>query len=209
MFKNTKSKWQPYFFLSLGLVFFLSLQPAKAQNATSTVVIDSDHDGLSDVLEVKFKTDPLNPDSDNDGYKDGEEVSWGYDPLSSSRKKLPQKIMVNLKKQKLDYLVYGIVIKEFTVSSGKASMPTPKGTFKIINKSKKAWSNEYKLWMPYWLGLDHGEFGIHELPVWPNGYREGANHLGVPVSHGCIRLGIGAAQYIYERVATGTQVVIN
>ena len=239
MFKNTKSKWPLIIFLSLGLVFFLSLHPVRAQEATSTVTIDSDsdgysdqeeishnyspynskpvkldqndadQDGLSDALELKFKTDPLNPDSDNDGYKDGEEVSWGYDPLSSSRKKLPQKITVNLKKQKLAYLVSGIVIKEFTVSSGKASMPTPKGTFKIINKSKKAWSNEYKLWMPYWLGLDHGEFGIHELPVWPNGYREGANHLGTPVSHGCIRLGIGAAQYIYERVATGTEVVIN
>lgn len=169
---------------------------------------DMDKDGLSDAQEIKFKTDPLNPDSDGDGHKDGEEIDFAYDPLSSSTVKLSRKIEINLKKQKLVYLVGGQPWKEFSVSSGKASMPTPKGTFNIVNKSKKAWSNGYKLWMPYWLGLDRGQFGIHELPLWPSGYREGANHLGTPVSHGCVRLGIGPAQYIYERVSTGTEVVI-
>lgn len=184
--------------------------------STSTVVIvsndskvDSDGDGLNNSLELKFKTDPLNSDSDNDGYKDGEEVYWGYNPLSSTSKKLSQKIIIDLKNQKLKYLVSDQVLKEFIISSGKASMKTPVGTFKIINKNKKAWSNTYKLWMPYWLGLGNGSFGIHELPIWPSGYREGASHLGKPVSHGCVRLGIGAAQYIYERVGVGTNVVIN
>ena len=170
---------------------------------------DADNDGLNDALELKFKTDPLNPDSDHDGYKDGEEAYFGYNPLSSSTKKLGQKIIIDLKKQKLKYLVFGIVLKEFSVSSGKVSTPTPSGNYKIINKSKKAWSNTYKLWMPYWLGLGNGSFGIHELPIWPSGYREGANHIGTPVSHGCIRLGIGAAQYIYERIPVGTEVLIN
>ena len=36
---------------------------------------DTDHDGLSDYLEVKkYFTDPLNPDTDYDGLKDGAEV---------------------------------------------------------------------------------------------------------------------------------------
>lgn len=169
---------------------------------------DADQDGLNDSLELKFKTDPLNPDSDSDGHKDGEEIDWGYNPLSSSTKKLSQQIIINLKTQKLKYLVSGQVLKEFMVSSGKASMKTPTGNFKVINKSKKAWSSTYRLWMPYWLGFSTGSYGIHELPVWPNGYREGANHLGKPVSHGCVRLGIGAAQYIYERVSVGTNILI-
>ena len=169
---------------------------------------DADNDGLNDSLELKFKTDPLNPDSDNDGHPDGEEVSWGYNPLATSTKKLEQKIIIDLKNQKLKYSVSNIILKEFSISSGKASMKTPSGNFKIINKNKKAWSNTYKLWMPYWLGLGNGSFGIHELPLWPNGYREGENHLGIPVSHGCIRLGIGSAQYIYERVSVGTAVII-
>jgi hypothetical protein len=169
---------------------------------------DMDKDGLTDDMELKFKTDPLNPDSDGDGHKDGAEVDSAHNPLSSTTVKLSQKIEINLKKQKLDYYVGGVLWKEFSVSSGKASMPTPRGTYKIVNKSRKAWSNSYKLWMPYWLGLDHGEFGIHELPIWPSGYQEGANHIGTPVSHGCIRLGVGPAQYLFDRVAVGIEVVI-
>lgn len=42
---------------------------------------DTDGDGLTDYFEITvYKTDPLNPDTDGDGYKDGEEVINGYDP---------------------------------------------------------------------------------------------------------------------------------
>lgn len=200
-------KFSIFIFLALGLVFFPLAHLARAADPVDKNK-DSDQDGLADYWEQKFGTDPTNQDSDGDGYKDGREVDQGYDPLASSTKRLPQKIVINLKTQKLDYFVGGQLWREYTVSTGKAAMPTPKGNFRIFNKSLKAWSKNYGLWMPYWLGLDHGEFGIHELPVWPGGYREGASHLGKPVSHGCIRLGIGPAQYLYERVGTGTPVVI-
>ncbi len=170
---------------------------------------DVDGDGLSDYFELEFGTDPFNPDSDGDGYKDGTEIDRAYNPLSTSTEKLTRKIEVILKNQKMIYYVGGKAWKEFTVSSGKASTPTPRGTFHIVNKSEKAWSKSYGLWMPYWLGLDRGSIGIHELPIWPSGYREGSNHLGKPVSHGCIRLGIGPAQYLYERADVGTEVVVN
>ena len=62
--------------------------------------------------------------------------------------------------------------------------------------------------MPYWLGMGTGRFGFHELPIWPSGYREGENHLGIAVSHGCIRLGIGPAEFLYNWVEVGTPVVI-
>ena len=186
----------------LLVVSFLLL---KAAPSLAAPALDSDGDGLTDEMELKFKTDPHNPDSDGDGFKDLREIDQGYDPLSTSTAKLPQQIEVNLKKQRLYYFVNNIKWREFKVSTGKASMPTPKGTFKITNKVKKAWSKEYKLWMPYWMGLTGG-VGIHELPLWPNGYREGANHLGIPVSHGCIRLSLKDAPYLYDRVAVGTTV---
>jgi len=193
------------YLLLICLVLGLLTGPLLAVHAAT---IDTDKDGLSDDLETKFKTDPNNPDTDGDSFKDGQEVDWGYDPLAPNKAKLSQKIAVSLKGQKLYYLVGGIELKAWPVSSGKAAMPTPKGEFKVVNKSKKAWSKKYGLWMPYWLGLGNGEFGIHELPIWPNGYREGSNHLGKAVSHGCIRLGIGPAQYLFDRVATGTKVQI-
>ncbi len=62
--------------------------------------------------------------------------------------------------------------------------------------------------MPYWQGLGSGRFGFHELPVWPNGYREGERNLGIPVSAGCIRLGIGPAEFLYNWTTTETKVLI-
>ena len=46
------------------------------------------------------------------------------------------------------------------------------------------------------------------LPYWPSGYREGTNHLGIPVSHGCVRLGIGPAKTLYDWAEIGTTVAI-
>lgn len=177
-------------------------QPVKLEKS------DVDNDGLSDYWELKFKTNPLNPDSDGDGFKDKEELDSLYSPLSSSTKKLIPRLEIDTKKQQLTYFIIDQAWKKMVVSTGKPSMPTPRGSFTVINKTVKAWSKTYKLWMPYWLGLNHGEFGIHELPIWPGGYREGASHLGQAVSHGCIRLGIGDAKYLFDRIATGTVVVI-
>jgi len=169
---------------------------------------DFDRDGLSDKLELAFKTDPTNPDTDGDGYKDGAEVLAGFDPLSSSKIKLPKKIEINLAKQKLAYFLGGVELGEFLVSSGTKAMPTPKGDFTVVNKSIKAWSS-YGLWMPYWIGLKGQRFGIHELPYWPNGVREGENHLGHPASHGCVRLGRnGEAKTIYNFAEVGILVHI-
>lgn len=44
---------------------------------------DTDRDGLTNVMEHVYGTDPLNPDSDMDGYRDGVEVERGYNPLGS------------------------------------------------------------------------------------------------------------------------------
>jgi len=152
-------------------------------------------------------------DSDGDGYADTVEIDWGYDPLSTSTVRQEQKIEINLAKQRLSYLVGGEVRKEFSVSTGRSGWATPKGSFKIANKSLKAWSAAYGLWMPYWLGLSGagirtGSIGIHELPIWPSGYREGESHLGQAVSHGCVRLGLDAAKYVYEHAPAGTVVVV-
>lgn len=169
---------------------------------------DNDGDGLSDRMELNFHTDLNNPDTDGDGYSDGEEIANGYNPLDPGPgTRLAKRIEINLKQQKLSYYLAAVRLGEFPVSSGKNGS-TPKGSFKVISKSPKAWS-PYGLWMPYWLGLGQGLFGIHELPVWPNGYREGQDHLGKPVSHGCIRLGLGPAKLIYDWAEKGTMVKIN
>ena len=169
---------------------------------------DADNDGLNDRMELNFHTNLLNPDTDGDSYKDGDEINNGFNPLRQGKEKLIKKIEVNTAKQELSYWLGSVRMEILKISSGKKSMPTPKGRFIVGNKSVKAWSRAYGLWMPWWMGLGSGNFGIHELPVWPNGYREGENHLGTPVSHGCIRLGVGLAKKLYDWTPIGTEVVI-
>jgi lipoprotein-anchoring transpeptidase ErfK/SrfK len=136
-------------------------------------------------------------------------VFSGWSPTSTGDVPLAKSIHVNLKKQILEELVNGIVIQTYRVSTGKASTPTPRGHFSVLNKAPKAWSKSAGLWMPYWMAYDGKGRGLHELPIWPSGYREGANHLGVPVSHGCIRLGIGPAKQLYDWSPIGTPVFID
>jgi lipoprotein-anchoring transpeptidase ErfK/SrfK len=118
-------------------------------------------------------------------------------------------IDINLSQQILSTFENGKLLDSYLISSGKAAMPTPPGNYKIENKTPRAWSKEYGLYMPYWNALvPDGKFGIHELPEWPGGYKEGANHLGTPVSHGCVRLGVGPAKIVYDWADIGTPVII-
>lgn len=170
---------------------------------------DFDNDGLSDRMELNFHTNLADVDTDNDGFKDGEEINAGYDPLNAEKGAvLKKRIEINTNSQKLNYFLGGVRIGEFIVSTGKPSMPTPKGNFKIDGKNPRAWSAIYGLWMPYWMSLYKGKFGIHELPEWPGGYKEGENHLGTAVSHGCVRLAVGDAEFLYNWTPLGTSVFI-
>ena len=175
--------------------------------------VDADEDGLSDAFELAFGSSIMSKDSDGDGYDDRREIWNGYDPRTPAPTRVKKKIVVTLAKQRLGYYVNDIRLEENLISSGRWNWPTPTGEFTIANKSPRAWSRMAGLWMPYWMGLGGkgvrtGAFGIHELPEWPNGYKEGADHLGKPVSHGCIRLGVGPAKALYDWAEVGTKVTI-
>lgn len=118
-------------------------------------------------------------------------------------------IDINLAKQHLSIFEDGSRLGTYRISTGKRGMATPTGNFKILGKRGRAWSNKYKLYMPYWMQFTGAGHGIHELPEWKNGYKEGAAHLGIPVSHGCVRLGIGPAASVYGWAEIGTPVVIH
>lgn len=118
-------------------------------------------------------------------------------------------IEINLSQQKL-YLFEGEnQVGVYSVSTGKWSMPTPTGTFAINNKNPRAYSRKYNLYMPYWMSFVGSAYGIHELPEWANGTKEGESHLGTPVSHGCVRLGVGPAETVYNWASIGTPVYIH
>lgn len=119
-------------------------------------------------------------------------------------------IDIHLKSQVMTIFEEGKLVDAFIVSSGLPGMDTPKGEYTIHNKALRPWSRRYSLYMPYWMALTaDGKYGIHELPEWPGGYKEGANHLGRPVSHGCVRLGVGAAKRVYDWAPEGTPIIVH
>lgn len=118
-------------------------------------------------------------------------------------------IEVNLSEQELYTFEGTNLVGSYKVSTGKWSMPTPTGEYSINNKDPRAYSQEYNLYMPYWMAFIGSKYGIHELPEWADGRKEGEAHLGTPVSHGCIRLGRGSAETVYNWTEIGTIVYIH
>jgi lipoprotein-anchoring transpeptidase ErfK/SrfK len=185
--------------------------PLVAQKKLSEV--DTDGDGLVDSVELAFGTDLANNDTDTDGFPDGTEVFFGYDPRTAEPKRLEKRIRIHTVSQRLEYELDGIAIGSYSISTGKKSTPTPIGTFTITKKAPRVWSRSAKLWMPWWMNFTgsrapSGMYAIHELPEWPSGKKEGEKHLGIPVSHGCVRLGIGSAKDMYDWTPIGTPVTI-
>lgn len=118
-------------------------------------------------------------------------------------------IDINLETQIMTTFQDGQLLDSYLISSGKRGMDTPKGQMQIYNKARRAYSKAYGLYMPYWMAIEaDGKRGLHELPEWPGGYKEGVNHLGIPVSHGCVRLGVGPAETVYNWAEIGTPVII-
>lgn len=140
-----------------------------------------------------------------------------YMPPEASRPKIEIEVEPKFKEGKymdvsVDHQIMtlfenGIKINSFLVSSGIPGLSTPMGTYNIQRKELNHWSG-YGLWMPFSLNFS-GPYYIHELPYWPSGFREGESHLGHKASHGCIRLGIGPAKYVYEWAEIGTPLYIH
>lgn len=90
------------------------------------------------------------------------------------------------------------IYRTYRVAVGKPSSPTPKGTFKIINRA----INPGGPFGVRWLGLSapYGDYGIH-----------GTNNplsIGKSVSNGCIRMYNRDVLEVSSLVKIGTQVKI-
>lgn len=119
-------------------------------------------------------------------------------------------IEIDLSAQRLHLLESDAFHRTFLISTGKWDMPTPTGELQIHNHIRTAFSRRYGLFMDYWMAVTpDGAYGLHQLPRWPSGKVEGTSHLGRPVSHGCIRLGPGDAEYLYAWAENGTKVFIH
>jgi lipoprotein-anchoring transpeptidase ErfK/SrfK len=108
------------------------------------------------------------------------------------------------------------VVRQFEVATGQTIYPTPLGKFQIIVKWENPW------WYPpdspwakgekpvppgpgnplgtRWMGLSSPGVGIHGTP------EDGS--IGYSLSHGCIRMHIPQAEWLFNHVNVGTPVYI-
>jgi L,D-transpeptidase catalytic domain/Putative peptidoglycan binding domain len=106
--------------------------------------------------------------------------------------------------------------RRFGVATGQAVYPTPLGRFEIVVKNRNPW------WYPpnspwakgekpvppgpgnplgtRWMGLSASGVGIHGTP--------NSSSIGYSLSHGCIRMYIPDAEWLFEHVNVGTPVFI-
>ena len=105
-------------------------------------------------------------------------------------------VIVYTGERRLDLFRDGILYKSYPVAVGKPSTPTPKGSFKIINKD----SDPGPRFGARWLGLSVPHIGIH-----------GTNHpqsIGQDVTEGCVRMYNPDIEELYWMLPVGTPVTI-
>ena len=115
------------------------------------------------------------------------------------------------------YLYSGMRFRRmFGVATGQRTYPTPLGRFRIVVKwrnpwwypPKSPWAAGQKPIPPgpgnplgtRWMGLSSPGVGIHGTPQ--------PGSIGYSVSHGCIRMRIPDAEWLFEQVRVGTTVFI-
>ncbi len=114
------------------------------------------------------------------------------------------------------HLLRGKKRQTFGIAVGAIGNETPPGRFSIVTKQRNPW------WYPppspwatglsptppgpsnplgtRWMGLTARFIGIHGTPA--------SGSIGSRASHGCIRMNIADAEYVFDRVAVGTPVVV-
>ena len=109
------------------------------------------------------------------------------------------------------------LVRTFRVATGQAIYPTPAGLWHIVDKQRdpwwypptsSAWAKGLKPVPPgpsnplgtRWMGLDAAGVGIHGT--------DAPASIGYSASHGCIRMQVPEAEWLFQRVQVGTPVVI-
>lgn len=107
-------------------------------------------------------------------------------------------ISINLNSRSLSLLVNGSIKSKYPIAIGKATTPSPKGTFRIKNKAM----NPGGPFGARWLGLTapNGSYGIHGT--------NNPSSIGHAASNGCIRMHNKDVIELYNIVPIGTTVSI-
>lgn len=96
-------------------------------------------------------------------------------------------------------------IQYWDCSDGKASTPTVEGVFRVGSRGYYFYSGDA---ICYWWTQFYGDYLFHSVLY--NRYNGSLmdGRLGMGLSHGCVRLNINNAKWIYDTIPSGTTVVV-
>jgi lipoprotein-anchoring transpeptidase ErfK/SrfK len=132
-------------------------------------------------------------------------------------RKLPDSILIDRGHHSLTLYRNNKVVRRFAVAVGQSIYPTPVGAFHIIVKERDPWwyPPTYDAWAANlkpvppgpsnplgtrWMGIDSPGVGIHGT--------DAPASIGYSESHGCIRMQVPDAEWVFEHVDVGTPVWI-
>jgi len=120
------------------------------------------------------------------------------------------KIDINLSTQRVTVYYKDNAIKSMVCSGGAPQSPTPLGNFTTYQKIYYAWVPRFNQGAYYWTRF-YGPYLIHSVPFDKNGniISEEYAKLGSPASHGCVRLEVEDAKWLYEVLPLGINVSIH
>jgi hypothetical protein len=108
------------------------------------------------------------------------------------------RVIIDIGAQRAYLVKDGAIAFETPISSGRGARMTPRGTFTITEKVRSGkYSTIYKCPLPGWMRIGEMPIGMHEgqLP-------------GYPASHGCVRMPLESALFIFDHAPKGTTVQI-
>ena len=107
---------------------------------------------------------------------------------------------------------YTVLVRTMKCSTGKDATPTPTGTFQSTTGPGARWHyfKKYKCWAQYAYYIE-GDIMFHSVlynekdgPV----TRSSVNNLGRKASHGCVRLSVEDAKWIYQNCPAQTKIIV-
>ena len=99
-----------------------------------------------------------------------------------------------------------VYVKSYFCSSGKQGYETPQGEFKVQSKGSCFFNRSLGEGAQWWTSF-LGDYLFHTFPM--DAQKNVTDtRLGQPLSHGCVRLRIEDAKWIYDNVPIGSKVVV-
>ncbi|MDK0548194.1 L,D-transpeptidase [Clostridium perfringens] len=120
-------------------------------------------------------------------------------------------VFVNIAEQKT-YVYEGskndwTLDKTFTCSTGIEGKETPVGVFTVQNRAPWFFSPKYGQGGKYYVQF-MGNYLFHSIPFDSDKTTVSDPTLGVPSSHGCIRLSVEDSKWLYDNVQNGSKIII-